>query len=89
MSKLMISCEKASFLASKSQDVRLSLKERIDMQMHMAGCKFCRFYKKDLDILSNNIQYFKSIIEQDPQLLKLTEEQKERIKEKLNGSEKD
>jgi hypothetical protein len=85
MNKLMISCDKASYLISKSQDEKLSCKEKLDMHMHLAGCKFCRFYKKDIDIMSRNLREFKQKIDEEPYQLKLSTEEKERIKAKLDN----
>ena len=89
MNKLVVSCEKATYLVSKSRDQELTCKEKMDMHMHLAGCKFCRRYKKDIDILSNNLQDFRKNIEKDSSFIELTPEQKKRIKEKMNSSEKD
>jgi predicted anti-sigma-YlaC factor YlaD len=83
MKKLMISCEKASMLISKSQDQDLTFQEKVNLQMHLAGCKFCRRYKKDVDFLTEKLTSYRQITEEQKKQLRLTPEQKERIKEKL------
>ncbi len=86
MNLLMISCEKASMLISKSQDQDLTFQEKVNLQMHLAGCKFCRRYKKDIQILTDNLKNYRQITEEQKQQLQLTPEQKEKIKEKLFNS---
>jgi hypothetical protein len=86
MKKMMVSCEKASFLASKSQDEKLSCKENLNMHLHLAGCHICRRYKKDIDLMSRKIREYRSITENESYQLKLTEEQKKRIREKIHST---
>ena len=88
MKKLMISCEKASFLASKSQDKRLTVKEKASLKMHLTGCSVCRNYKKDLDILTEYLRNYKYYAEDERYQIRLSPEQRKRIKDLMKNREK-
>ena len=80
MDRMMISCEKATFLISKSEEEKLSCKEKYQLRVHLMGCKFCRRYKKEIQYLSNALDKFK-----DPTILtnKLSPGKKKGIQENI------
>ena len=84
----MISCEKAAFYISKTQDDRLTCKEKTDMHLHLVGCKFCRRYKKDVDLLSYYIEKFRTDSEQQIPIKKLSDIQKKRMLKRLADENK-
>lgn len=59
MDRMMISCDKASYLISKSEEEKLSCREKYHLQVHLMGCKFCRRYKKEIRYMSQAINSFK------------------------------
>jgi len=83
---LMISCEKASFLVSKSQDEKLTCKESLDMHMHLAGCKFCRRYKKHIDFMTDRINNYEAYTVEEQQIMHLTDQQKANILKHISNS---
>lgn len=48
---LTLSCDKASVLISKSQDVSLTRGERIALRVHHGFCQSCRRYSRQLQHL--------------------------------------
>ena len=48
---LTLSCDKASILISKSQDVSLTRSERIALRVHHGICQSCRRYSRQLQHL--------------------------------------
>lgn len=78
MSKLMIACDKATFLISKNMEKKLTLKENISLRMHLISCNICRKYEDD--IISLN-QYLKA---HQNSFHKLEIDQRLRIYEKIN-----
>lgn len=49
MSKLNIiwlSCKQATFLMSKKEEGKISLKERIQLRLHLSLCDFCTRFKQ-------------------------------------------
>lgn len=49
--KLHLSCEDTSPLISELMDHNLPLGKRMRLKFHMAMCKVCRFYQKQLEII--------------------------------------
>ncbi len=84
MMKMMITCEQASFLIDKEQYTPLSVKEKLDLKLHLFTCKFCRLYKVESHIVNNELKKIFTFNETE---LKLSEEQKQRIIEKLKMEE--
>lgn len=52
MSGMMITCENASWLISKKQNERLSLKDSFNLKMHLFACYLCRRYEKEIRFLT-------------------------------------
>lgn len=53
---VMLNCDSATLLITKSDFVKLKCSERIKLQMHLASCKLCRRFKVQSKIISTNIQ---------------------------------
>ncbi len=79
MMKMMITCEKASFLIDKSYYTPLTLKERFDLKIHLLTCKFCRIYSHESHLINEEIKKIKI----QNMNYKLTEEQKKKIIDKI------
>ena len=47
----MLSCEEATRLLSEAQDRKLLLPEKLRLETHMAMCKGCRNYRKQMSFL--------------------------------------
>ena len=78
MSKIMLDCDKATLLVTKTEFVKLGWVDRIKLKMHLASCKFCRNFSEQSNYISAQLNDFKSI---DPQKLRLhlSDEQKNRL----------
>ncbi len=73
----MLSCKEAAGLVSKSLDTRLSWRERAALRMHIAICRMCRNYQKQLRAMTKAVR--KSSAEAWLPPLRLSEEAKQRI----------
>ncbi len=75
---MMLSCETATLLITKAEFEPLKCSEKIRLQFHLASCKFCRRFKSQSAIISQNI---KNISHPDniQFVRKLSEEQKKNI----------
>jgi hypothetical protein len=82
MDKIMLDCDTATLLITKSEFTRLSCKEQIQLKMHLWSCKFCRRFKKQSEFISYTLKQA-ALPEKEGMKLHLTEEQKQRIKKKL------
>ncbi len=47
----MLNCKQVTHLLSEAQDRELTLGERLPLRMHLAMCKGCRNFEKQLDFL--------------------------------------
>lgn len=47
----MLSCKEVTHLLSDSQDRKLMLGERINLEMHLAMCKGCTNFRKQMEFL--------------------------------------
>ena len=74
----MKSCKDITLLVEKGKITRLSFKEKVQVRFHLAMCKLCRNFAVDSDFLDRVLSQLK------PSSLKLTAEEKERVKDSLN-----
>lgn len=44
--EIAYNCKQATFLIEKKQVLKLSVTEKLELKMHLAGCTVCRFYEK-------------------------------------------
>jgi len=56
--RLMISCEKATFLMEKKKLIRLSWMERIQLRLHKSMCTACRMYGKQSRVLDHLLKKY-------------------------------
>ncbi len=79
MNKVMLSCDAATLLVTKSEFVKLSCKEQVKLKMHLATCKFCRRFKVQSEFISLQIHTMDKNFDKKDLQLHLSEEQKARI----------
>lgn len=54
----MLSCKEVTHLLSDGQDRKLTLGERINLEMHLAMCKGCSNYRKQMEFLHKACRRF-------------------------------
>lgn len=83
----MLTCKKASQLASKSMDTKLTWRERLGFSFHIAMCGLCRRYARDMKklryLLSRKRQTDGVLL---PESVTLPKQSKARIKQVLDKS---
>lgn len=47
----MLTCKEITHLLSESQDRKLSISEKVQLEMHLAMCKGCRNFKEQMQFL--------------------------------------
>ena len=47
----MLNCKEVTFKLSEAQDRKLTLTERINLEIHLTMCKGCSNYRKQIDVL--------------------------------------
>lgn len=48
-SKLQLSCQQASILVSKSQETKISFKDKLSLKAHLMVCSMCNDFKVQTD----------------------------------------
>lgn len=83
MNKLTPACEVISHTISKSLDTKISLRERLQIRLHIMVCAICRRYREQL--LSINTLFTNYAANKSPhQESLLSEETRERMKQVLS-----
>ena len=78
----MFSCKKSSELISQSLDRELPLWARMSVRMHVAMCRMCANYMKQLKLLHSSISSIETTAEDN---LSLSSEARNRIREKITN----
>lgn len=76
----MKSCKDITLLIEKSKEVKLSLKERMQIKIHVGMCKFCKTYKVDSSFLDKVLTSIK------PNKLILSPEEKTYMLERIKAN---
>jgi predicted AAA+ superfamily ATPase len=83
---LMVTCRDASRLQSEALDKKLSFAQRFGLALHLAICKWCRRYGKQVRFLREAAhEHPENLSEAVPQ--KLSVEARERIKQRLQAGQ--
>lgn len=87
MEKLTLRCGGITQRISESLDHPLSLKERLQVHIHLLGCEFCERYRRQILAIRRiiRLQIEKSQQETIPEDGRLSEEARRRIKEAMHN----
>ncbi|NPD46032.1 MULTISPECIES: hypothetical protein [unclassified Lentimicrobium] len=55
MDAIMLSCEEATYLITKSEMTKVGCIKRVQLKMHLAGCELCRRFKIQSDFIDKNL----------------------------------
>ncbi|MCF7863738.1 MAG: zf-HC2 domain-containing protein [Kiritimatiellales bacterium] len=61
----MLSCKDVSKLVSDSLDVRLSVRQRVGVRVHLAMCGMCRAYRRQMVLLRRLLPGYARWLEED------------------------
>lgn len=75
----MISCKKASELLDKKSVLKLSVREKIALKLHLIICEACKRYKKQTRFLDKMLQSHSQIADPD----QVPQHTNERLKDKI------
>jgi hypothetical protein len=81
-------CEDITYLISKSMDAKLSLRERLQVKIHIMGCILCRRYQEQLQKIERAFKKTVASFERDETEKKetLSSESYNRIKSSINNN---
>jgi hypothetical protein len=85
--KIAYNCRKATYLIEKKQLSEISVREKIELKIHLAGCSVCKTFEKQSLLINHMIKNLFIINEADAKLDEsFKTELRERIKNKLGNS---
>jgi hypothetical protein len=85
--KIAYNCRKATYLIEKKQLSEISVREKIELKIHLAGCSVCKTFEKQSLLINHMIKNLFTINEADAKLDEpFKTELRERIKNKLGNS---
>ena len=56
MDVVMLNCEEATYLITKSELTKLGCVKRMQMKMHLMGCELCRRFKQQSEFINKNLE---------------------------------
>lgn len=61
LKKIVYNCKKATFLIEKQQITKLTLREKVELKTHLAGCSICVTFMRQSTLINQMArQIFKS-----------------------------
>ena len=85
MNRLMYNCNDATFVISKGRHQKLTFSEKQKLRMHLAFCKHCRAYNRDIAILEKNINMATNNTILENPIYKLPQDKKVLIKKMMSN----
>jgi hypothetical protein len=79
MNKVMLDCDKATYLSVKGESEKLGCIDRLQLKMHLIGCKLCRSFSEQSKTISDNVTSMKNI-DPDHYEVHLTDDQVDSLK---------
>jgi len=80
--KIQYNCRHATYLIEKRQHTSLTLKERVQLAIHLSGCSVCRLFQRQSRMINRMVR--KLFQTSDQQERRLDEGFKREMQEKIN-----
>ncbi|WP_232324588.1 hypothetical protein [Pedobacter cryoconitis] len=78
---MIYNCRKATFLIEKKQLTVLTLREKIELRIHLSGCSFCRlFQKQSIGINKMVYELFHQAVNRE---IRLDDDYKKKLQERI------
>ncbi|MBK0379864.1 hypothetical protein [Mucilaginibacter segetis] len=87
LNKIRYNCKQATFLIEKKLLGKITLKESVELRIHLIGCDACKLYAKQSDKINRMMQRMFKTVAGKPVTMdeKFKIELQERITDKLNS----
>ncbi|UEG54868.1 hypothetical protein LLH06_07810 [Mucilaginibacter daejeonensis] len=81
LKKIAYNCKKATLLIEKKQIESLTLREKLELKIHLAGCSVCRIFEKQSVMINQMVKdLFKESAQRD---IKLADDYKKELQQKI------
>ena len=54
--KIQYNCRKATFLIEKKQAGKITLREKMELRIHLAGCSVCRTFERQSGVINRLVK---------------------------------
>lgn len=82
LTKIAYNCRKATFLIEKQQIDKITLREKLELKLHLAGCAICVTFMRQSAVIN---QMARKLVDRDYNALKLDEGFKEQLQQRINN----
>lgn len=79
--KIAYNCRKATLLIEKKQGALLTMREKLELKLHLAGCSICRIYEKQSILID---LMMKTLLKKKPQDISLDSKYKLDLQNRIN-----
>ncbi|RYY59311.1 MAG: hypothetical protein EOO05_13635 [Chitinophagaceae bacterium] len=69
LKKIAYNCRKATLLIEKRQLSTLSIREKLELKIHLTGCSICRLYERQSVLINRQVKNLFTNTNQHPQVL--------------------
>ena len=84
---MMISCKHASSLLSLAEDRTLSLKERVQLRLHLLICRCCLAFQKNLKVLRLGLKELSQMENEESNQTEFQDRLKKAVQRKIDGND--
>ena len=84
MNKLMLSCDEATLLITRSDFEQLSSIKQFKLKMHLASCSMCRNFKQQSSIITSQINVLKKDLDTNKMRIALSDDSKKNLQDLIN-----
>jgi len=56
LKRIIYNCKKATLLIEKKAMSKITVREYIELSIHLIGCRFCRIYKKQSAVINEMVR---------------------------------
>lgn len=81
LERIAYNCRKATFLIEKKQEVKLTVREKLELKLHLAGCSICRVYEKQSVLID---LMMKKLFKQERIAIRLDDSYKLDLQKRIN-----
>jgi len=83
LKKVQYNCKKATFLLDKKMTDRISIRDHVELYIHLLGCSVCKLYGKQTRIISEMVRQLLHITE--PVKTELDDNFKKELQERIES----
>jgi len=81
LKKIAYNCKKATYLIEKQQIGKITLKEKLELKIHLTGCSICITFMQQSAVIN---QMARHLFQQDKTELKLDEGFKKELQQRID-----